>query len=115
MNLRPPTSPLPDTRVPYTTRFRSLGVKRIVLGTVALREPALVKEACRRFPGHIAVGIDAREGYVAVEGWARTSTVKAMDLALEFEDSGVSALIYPDINREGAMGDRKSTRLNSSH
>src|SRR3546814_14651271 len=61
-------------------------------------------DLCRRFPGHIAVGIDAREGYVAVEGWARPSTVKALDLALEFEDSGVSAIIYTDINRDGAMG-----------
>lgn len=82
----------------------SRGIARVILGTVALREPDLVKEACRRFPGRIAVGIDAREGYVAVSGWAETSTVRALDLALRFEDSGVSAIIYTDINRDGAMG-----------
>lgn len=80
------------------------GVRRVVLGTVALRDPPLVKEACRLFPGQVAVGIDARDGFVAVEGWAETSTVKALDLALKFEDSGVAAIIYTDINRDGAMG-----------
>lgn len=80
------------------------GVSRVILGTVALREPALVKEACRAFPGKVAVGIDAREGYVAVAGWAETSNIKALDLALKFEDSGVAAIIYTDINRDGAMG-----------
>ncbi|MEO3434828.1 1-(5-phosphoribosyl)-5-[(5-phosphoribosylamino)methylideneamino]imidazole-4-carboxamide isomerase [Inquilinus sp. CAU 1745] len=80
------------------------GVRRVVLGTVALKDPALVKEACRLFPGQIAVGIDARDGFVAVEGWAETSTVKTLDLALKFEDSGVAAIIYTDINRDGAMG-----------
>ncbi|MCW2247976.1 phosphoribosylformimino-5-aminoimidazole carboxamide ribotide isomerase [Azospirillum fermentarium] len=82
----------------------SKGMSRVILGTVALRQPELVKEACRLFPGKIAVGIDAREGYVAVAGWAETSEVKALDLALKFEDSGVSAIIYTDINRDGAMG-----------
>jgi phosphoribosylformimino-5-aminoimidazole carboxamide ribotide isomerase len=80
------------------------GIRRVILGTVALRDPELVREACRRFPGHVAVGIDARDGFVAVEGWAKTSTVKALDLALRFEDAGVSAIIYTDINRDGAMG-----------
>ncbi|NUB07401.1 1-(5-phosphoribosyl)-5-[(5-phosphoribosylamino)methylideneamino]imidazole-4-carboxamide isomerase [Azospirillum sp. Vi22] len=80
------------------------GVSRVILGTVALREPELVREACREFPGKVAVGIDAREGYVAVAGWAETSTIKALDLALKFEDSGVAAIIYTDINRDGAMG-----------
>ncbi|HYH18134.1 MAG TPA: 1-(5-phosphoribosyl)-5-[(5-phosphoribosylamino)methylideneamino]imidazole-4-carboxamide isomerase [Azospirillum sp.] len=80
------------------------GVARVILGTVALRHPELVKEACRLFPGKVAVGIDAREGYVAVAGWAETSTEKALDLALKFEDSGVAAIIYTDINRDGAMG-----------
>lgn len=80
------------------------GVRRVVLGTIALRQPELVKEACKRFPGRIAVGIDARDGLVAVEGWAETSTVKALDLALRFEDSGVAAIVYTDINRDGAMG-----------
>lgn len=82
----------------------SKGMSRVILGTVALRQPELVKEACRLFPGKIAVGIDAREGYVAVAGWAETSEVKALDLALKFEDSGVAAIIYTDINRDGAMG-----------
>ncbi len=80
------------------------GISRVILGTVALREPELVKEACKEFPGKVAVGIDAREGYVAVAGWAETSNVKALDLALKFEDSGVAAIIYTDINRDGAMG-----------
>lgn len=81
-----------------------MGVRRVVLGTVALREPQLVKDACRRFPGRIAVAIDAREGLVAVQGWSETSTVKALDLALRFEDCGAAAIIYTDINRDGAMG-----------
>ncbi|MEQ8966093.1 MAG: 1-(5-phosphoribosyl)-5-[(5-phosphoribosylamino)methylideneamino]imidazole-4-carboxamide isomerase [Azospirillaceae bacterium] len=80
------------------------GVARVVLGTVALERPDLVKEACRAYPGRIAVGIDARDGLVAVEGWAKTSTVKALDLALRFEDCGVAAIVYTDINRDGAMG-----------
>ncbi|MBP2300367.1 1-(5-phosphoribosyl)-5-[(5-phosphoribosylamino)methylideneamino]imidazole-4-carboxamide isomerase [Azospirillum picis] len=80
------------------------GISRVILGTVALREPELVKAACREFPGRIAVGIDAREGYVAVAGWAETSDIKALDLALKFEDCGVAAIIYTDINRDGAMG-----------
>jgi phosphoribosylformimino-5-aminoimidazole carboxamide ribotide isomerase len=80
------------------------GVRRVVLGTVALRDPGLVRKACKSYPGQIAVGIDAREGYVAVEGWSETSTVRALDLALKFEDCGVAAIIYTDINRDGAMG-----------
>ncbi|MCA8909427.1 MAG: 1-(5-phosphoribosyl)-5-[(5-phosphoribosylamino)methylideneamino]imidazole-4-carboxamide isomerase [Rhodospirillaceae bacterium] len=82
----------------------SRGIKRVVLGTAALANPDLVKEACRAFPGQIAVGIDAREGFVAVQGWAETSRVKALDLALKFEDCGVAAVIYTDINRDGALG-----------
>jgi phosphoribosylformimino-5-aminoimidazole carboxamide ribotide isomerase len=79
------------------------GVNRVILGTAALEQPELVKEACRAFPGRIVVGIDARDGYVAVAGWAKTSRVKALDLALKFEDSGVAAIIYTDISRDGAM------------
>lgn len=79
------------------------GIARIILGTVALNDPDLVKEACRRFPGRIVVGIDARDGYVAVEGWAKTSKVKSLDLALRFEDCGVAAIVYTDINRDGVM------------
>ncbi|MFV3127476.1 1-(5-phosphoribosyl)-5-[(5-phosphoribosylamino)methylideneamino]imidazole-4-carboxamide isomerase [Niveispirillum sp. KHB5.9] len=80
------------------------GLTRVILGTVAVKNPALVKEACKAFPGHVAVGIDARDGYVAVEGWAETSTLKALDLALKFEDCGVAAIIYTDIDRDGALG-----------
>jgi len=84
-------------------RWLDLGLERVILGTVALRNPALVKEAAKLFPGHVAVGIDARGGMVAVEGWAETSDVTALDLAKQFEDAGVSAIIYTDIDRDGAM------------
>ncbi len=80
------------------------GVRRVILGTIALRSPELVREACRQFPGQIAVGIDARDGYVAVSGWMEASQVRALDLALKFEDAGVAAIIYTDINRDGALG-----------
>jgi phosphoribosylformimino-5-aminoimidazole carboxamide ribotide isomerase len=79
------------------------GVRRVILGTVALENPELVKAACREFPGRIVVGVDARDGYVAAAGWVQTSRVKALDLALKFEDSGVSAIVYTDITRDGAM------------
>jgi phosphoribosylformimino-5-aminoimidazole carboxamide ribotide isomerase len=79
------------------------GLSRVILGTVALRNPELVKEACREFPGAIAVGIDARGGMVAVEGWAETSETSALDLARKFEDAGVEAIIYTDIDRDGAL------------
>lgn len=84
-------------------RWLERGLQRVILGTVALRNPSLVKEAARLFPGHVAVGIDARGGMVAVEGWAETSDVTALDLAKQFEDAGVSAIIYTDIDRDGAM------------
>ncbi len=79
------------------------GVTRVILGTVAVRDPELVKEACRKFPGKVAVGIDAKGGYVAVEGWAETSELTAVDLARQFEDAGVSAIIYTDIDRDGVL------------
>lgn len=79
------------------------GIRRVILGTVAVRDPALVTEACRRFPGQIAVGIDAKGGRVAVEGWAETSELTAIDLARRFEDVGVSAIIYTDIDRDGIL------------
>ena len=84
-------------------RWLDAGVRRIILGTAALADPDLVMTACKRHPGRIAVAIDARDGRVAVEGWAKTSDVRALDLALKFEDSGVAAIIYTDINRDGAM------------
>lgn len=79
------------------------GIDRVILGTVALRDPALVREAAPDFPGCIAVGIDAREGKVAVEGWAQTSEVTALDMARRFEDAGVAAIIYTDIARDGVL------------
>ncbi|MBK8159789.1 MAG: 1-(5-phosphoribosyl)-5-[(5-phosphoribosylamino)methylideneamino]imidazole-4-carboxamide isomerase [Rhodospirillaceae bacterium] len=79
------------------------GVARVILGTVALKNPDLVKQACRRFPGKIAVGIDAKGGKVAVEGWAETSELTALDLARRFEDAGVAAIIYTDIDRDGLL------------
>ena len=79
------------------------GVGRVILGTVAVRDSALVREACRKFPGRVAVGIDAKGGKVAVEGWAETSELTALDLARRFEDAGVSALIYTDIDRDGVL------------
>lgn len=79
------------------------GVRRVILGSAAARDPALVREACRAHPGRIAVGIDAREGYVATDGWAETSTLRALDLALRFEDAGAAAIIYTDIGRDGML------------
>lgn len=79
------------------------GVARVILGTVALRDPDLVRAAARAHPGRVAVGIDARDGRVAVEGWAETSDITATDLARRFEDAGVAAIIYTDIDRDGAM------------
>ena len=77
------------------------GIARAVLGTAAVRNPALVKEAARKFPGQIAVGIDAKEGKVAVEGWAEMSELTALELAGRFEDAGVAAIIFTDIARDG--------------
>jgi phosphoribosylformimino-5-aminoimidazole carboxamide ribotide isomerase len=79
------------------------GVARVILGTAAVRNPDLVKQACARFPGKIAVGIDAKDGRVAVEGWAATSEVSAVELAQRFEDTGVAAIIYTDISRDGML------------
>lgn len=80
------------------------GITRVILGSAAAKNPALVREACQTFPGRIAVGIDARDGFVATEGWAETSTLQATDLALRFEDAGVSAIIFTDIGRDGMLG-----------
>lgn len=80
------------------------GLERVILGTVAVEDPALVREAARAFPGRVAVGIDARGGRVATRGWAEVTDVDATELAKSFEDAGVAALIYTDINRDGAMG-----------
>ncbi len=82
-------------------RWLELGISRVILGTLAVRAPAVVKEACRRFEGKVAVGIDARGGRVAVEGWAEDSDISAEDLAREFEDAGAAAIIHTDIERDG--------------
>ncbi len=84
-------------------RWLDKGLARVILGTVAVRDPDLVKQAARLFPGKVAVGIDARNGMVAVEGWAETTDTTALDLARKFEDAGVAAIIYTDIDRDGAM------------
>ncbi|WP_420859450.1 1-(5-phosphoribosyl)-5-[(5-phosphoribosylamino)methylideneamino]imidazole-4-carboxamide isomerase [Marivivens marinus] len=82
----------------------SKGLQRVILGTVAVENPDLVREAARAFPGHVAVGIDARNGKVATKGWAEETDVMVTDLARSFEDAGVAAIIYTDILRDGAMG-----------
>ncbi|NIZ11194.1 1-(5-phosphoribosyl)-5-[(5-phosphoribosylamino)methylideneamino]imidazole-4-carboxamide isomerase [Pseudooceanicola sp. HF7] len=84
-------------------RWLEKGLARVILGTVAVENPALVKEAARAFPGQVAVGIDARNGFVATKGWAEETEVRVIDLARSFEDAGVAAIIYTDINRDGAM------------
>ena len=79
------------------------GVARVIIGTAAVRDPALVKEAAKAFPGRVAVGLDARGGKVAVEGWAKTSELFALEIARRFEDAGVAAIVYTDIARDGML------------
>lgn len=79
------------------------GVSRVIIGTAALKDPDFVREAARLYPGQVAVGIDARDGFVAVEGWANQSNVAARELALRFEDCGVAAIVYTDIARDGVL------------
>ena len=79
------------------------GLARVILGTVAVENPDLVRQAAKAFPGQVAVGIDARKGFVATKGWAHETTIQATDLAKQFEDAGVGAIIYTDIDRDGAM------------
>ena len=81
----------------------SKGIRRVIIGTAAVRDPALVTEAAKKYPGRVAVGLDARDGKVAVEGWAETSTVTALDIAQRFEDAGVAAIIFTDIARDGLL------------
>ncbi|MFC5506848.1 MULTISPECIES: 1-(5-phosphoribosyl)-5-[(5-phosphoribosylamino)methylideneamino]imidazole-4-carboxamide isomerase [Hyphomicrobiales] len=81
----------------------SKGIRRVIIGTAAVRDPGFVREAAKAFPGQVAVGIDARDGYVAVEGWAETSTLAAADLGRRFEDAGVAAIVYTDIARDGML------------
>src|SRR5690349_8807369 len=79
------------------------GVDRVIIGTAAVRDPALVKEAAKKFPKRVAVGLDARDGKVATQGWAETSELTALELARRFEDAGVAAIIYTDIARDGLL------------
>ncbi len=79
------------------------GIERVIIGTAAVRDPVLVREAARRYPGQIAVGIDARDGKVAVDGWAKSSELTAIELGRRFEDAGVAAIIYTDISRDGIL------------
>ena len=87
------------------------GVTRVIIGTAAVRNPGLVREAAKRHPRRIAVGLDARDGKVAVEGWAETSELTALDIARRFEDAGVAAIIYTDISRDGLL---KGLNLNAT-
>ncbi len=79
------------------------GVSRVILGTIAVRDPDLVHQACKKFPGQIAVGIDAKGGKVAVEGWAETSELTIIEMAAKFEDAGVTTIIYTDVDRDGIL------------
>jgi phosphoribosylformimino-5-aminoimidazole carboxamide ribotide isomerase len=89
----------------------SKGIARVIIGTAAVRDPVLVKEAAKMYPGRVAVGLDARDGKVAVEGWAETSQVTVLDIAKRFEDAGVSAIIFTDIARDGLL---KGLNLNAT-
>jgi phosphoribosylformimino-5-aminoimidazole carboxamide ribotide isomerase len=84
-------------------RWLGKGIARVIIGTAAVRDPALVKDAARAHPGRVAVGLDARDGKVAVEGWAETSELSALDIARRFEDAGVAAIIYTDVARDGML------------
>ncbi|WP_020398683.1 1-(5-phosphoribosyl)-5-[(5-phosphoribosylamino)methylideneamino]imidazole-4-carboxamide isomerase [Kordiimonas gwangyangensis] len=84
-------------------RWLEAGISRLILGTLAVKNPELVKEACKLFPGKIAVGIDAKGGMVAVEGWAEASELEVTELAMKFEDAGVTAIIHTDIDRDGTL------------
>lgn len=85
-------------------RWLDAGVRRVILGSAAVKNPDLVRQACREYPDRIAVGIDARDGLVATEGWADVSDIAAADLAARFADAGVAAIIYTDISRDGMLG-----------
>jgi phosphoribosylformimino-5-aminoimidazole carboxamide ribotide isomerase len=89
--------------IPTIETLVSIGIDRIILGTAAIENPAFVREACAKFPGKIIVGIDAKEGLVAIKGWAEVTKVKAIDLAIQMQDFGVIAVIYTDIKRDGML------------
>ena len=91
-------------RTPETIeQYLQAGVQWVILGTKAVKEPTFVTEMCRLFPGHIIVGLDAKDGYVATDGWAEVSSIKATELAKRFADDGVSSIVYTDISRDGMM------------
>jgi phosphoribosylformimino-5-aminoimidazole carboxamide ribotide isomerase len=90
-------------QIAHIENWLGAGVARVILGSIAAKSPDFVREACRLFPGRIAVGIDARDGYVATEGWAETSTLTIEGLALRFEDAGAAAIIFTDIGRDGML------------
>lgn len=89
--------------MPTVEAWLGAGVTRVILGSAAVKDPQFVREACRHFPGRVVVGIDARGGMVATEGWAETSSLSAQDLALRLEDAGAAAIIYTDIDRDGML------------
>jgi phosphoribosylformimino-5-aminoimidazole carboxamide ribotide isomerase len=89
--------------IPGIAAWLDAGIRRVILGSAAAKNPQLAIDACKAFPGRIAVGIDARDGFVATEGWAETSSMQAADLGLRFEDAGVAAIIYTDIGRDGML------------
>jgi len=84
-------------------KWLELGVSRVILGTIAAKNPEIVKQACKKFPSQIVVGIDSRNGFVATEGWVETSSIQTLELAKKFEDCGVAAIIYTDISRDGTL------------
>lgn len=84
-------------------KWLELGVSRVILGTIAAKNPEIVIEACQKFPSQIVVGIDSRNGFVATEGWVETSSIQTLELAKKFEDCGVAAIIYTDISRDGTL------------
>lgn len=89
--------------IAHIEKWLNAGISRVILGTAAVKNPELVSEACQKFPGRIAVGIDARDGMVATDGWAETSDISAVQLATDFEDAGVAAIIFTDIGRDGTL------------
>lgn len=84
-------------------KWLNIGISRVILGTIAAKNPEIVIQACKKFPGRIVVGIDAKNGFVATEGWVDTSEIKAVDLAKKYEDVGVEAIIYTDISKDGTL------------
>ncbi|MFC3125243.1 1-(5-phosphoribosyl)-5-[(5-phosphoribosylamino)methylideneamino]imidazole-4-carboxamide isomerase [Pseudoroseomonas globiformis] len=90
--------------MPTVEAWLARGIARVILGSAAVKDPGFARAACRAFPGKVAVGIDAKEGMVATEGWAEVSSISALDLALRFEDAGAAAIIHTDIDRDGMLG-----------